>query len=56
MEKGKGKGITGTFSRGRLLPRIWLPPCHHIEIRIAVDVTVLNAFPHIDEKDLDLWF
>ena len=39
-----------------MLPRIWLPPCHHIEIRIAVDVTVLNAFPHINEEDLDLWF
>lgn len=39
-----------------MLPRIRLPPCHHIEIRIAVDVTVLNAFPHIDEEDLDLWF
>ena len=39
-----------------MLSRIWLPPCHHIEIRIAVDVTVLNAFPHVNEEDLDLWF
>lgn len=52
LPKGQSKRQASCW----FLPRMRLAAGNHMVIHIRMDITILDAFPYIDQKDLDLRF